>query len=130
MWLSSGLITIIIQTNPDIGNTGNAFDWCHNFFTEGDATIIILPDPGASGTVSIVPSSQVIFIGEPGEYSSAYNGTASILLSRAPGIFGEVVVTWSLTPRDMTAFMQVEGSVTFLNLQQTASIILQVSSYI
>ncbi|KAK7486836.1 hypothetical protein BaRGS_00021983 [Batillaria attramentaria] len=93
--------------------------------TEGDATVIVLPDPGASGTISIVPDSRNVLIGEPGEYSPAYDGTVDIVLSRATGIFGEVVVTWALTPRDTTAFMQVEGSVTFLDLQQTATITLQ-----
>ena len=99
---------------------------CFFYLTEGDATVIILADPGASGTISIVPASRAVLIGEPGEHSSAYDGTAKIMLSRAKGIYGEVVVTWVITPRDMDAFMQVEGSVTFLDLQQTANITLQV----
>ena len=94
--------------------------------TEGDATVIILPDPGASGTISIVPASRAVIIGEPGEYSSAYDGTVEMTLSRGTGIYGEVMVTWVITPRDTAAFMQVEGSVTFLDLQQTATITLQV----
>lgn len=31
--------------------------------SEGDATIIVLPDPGASGTVSILPEYKTVYIG-------------------------------------------------------------------
>ena len=94
--------------------------------TEGNAAVVILADSGASGTISVVPDSRAVVIGEPGEPSPAYDGTAAVLLSRDTGIYGEVEVTWALTPRDTVAFMQVEGSVTFLDLQQTATITLQV----
>ncbi|XP_076465116.1 adhesion G-protein coupled receptor V1-like isoform X2 [Babylonia areolata] len=93
--------------------------------TEADARIIIQPDTGASGTISILPASRSVLIGEPGEYSSAYDGTARIELSRAAGIYGEVDVSWVITPRDATAFLQVTGTVKFLDQQQTATIVLQ-----
>lgn len=32
--------------------------------TQGDAQIIVLPDPGASGTVSIVPEQRTVYIGK------------------------------------------------------------------
>lgn len=32
--------------------------------TQGDAQIIVLPDPGASGTVSIKPEQRTVYIGE------------------------------------------------------------------
>lgn len=95
--------------------------------TDGDCTIIILPDPSSSGVVSILPESRSLIVGEPGESSSNYSGSAQVKLTRGEGMFSEVVVTWALTPRDLSAFQQVEGSITFLNLQQTASIILQVA---
>ncbi|KAL8615958.1 hypothetical protein ACOMHN_034634 [Nucella lapillus] len=93
--------------------------------TDADAKITILPDPGASGTISILPASRAVLIGEPREYSPTYDGTAKVELTRATGIYGEVKVTWTLSPRDTAAFLQVEGSVTFLNLQKNATITLQ-----
>ena len=33
--------------------------------TQGDAGITILPDPGASGTVMIMPEHRRVYIGEP-----------------------------------------------------------------
>ncbi|KAI8777860.1 G-protein coupled receptor 98, partial [Biomphalaria glabrata] len=104
---------VAVDNNADISNSA------------GDCKIIIQPDPGASGTISILPDYRWIIVGEPGESSPSYTGIALVNLTRGLGIFGEVTITWSLTPRDLSAFLQVEGSLTFSDLQQTASIVLQ-----
>ncbi|GFR83307.1 G-protein coupled receptor 98-like, partial [Elysia marginata] len=101
------------DNNADISSTG------------GDSTVVILPDSGASGTISVLPDFRSVLVGEPGQSSPSYPGEVEIKLTRGLGIFGEVVITWSLTPRDLSAFLQVEGSLRFRDLQQTASIILQ-----
>lgn len=92
----------------------------------GDATVIISPDPGSSGTVSILPGYRKVYIGEPGESSPTYRGRADVVLSRGAGIFNAITVMWSVTPRSVTAFAQLEGSVEFATLQETATITLQV----
>jgi hypothetical protein len=97
-----------------------------NVSLAGDVTVVILPDPGASGVISIIPASRAVIIGEPGEYSSSYDGTTKLELNRATGVYGEITVTWAITPRDSLAFMQFEGSVTFADLQKTAYLTLQV----
>ncbi|KAH9498632.1 Adhesion G-protein coupled receptor V1 [Bulinus truncatus] len=126
--------TIVLQTRPD-----NILEGREEFTvslvaadnnadisnTAGDCKVVILPDPGASGTIAVLPESRWIIVGEPGEYSPSYTGAAEVKLTRGLGMFGEVTITWSLTPRDLSAFLQVEGSLTFSDLQQTASIILQ-----
>ncbi|KAL3865787.1 hypothetical protein ACJMK2_043142 [Sinanodonta woodiana] len=94
--------------------------------TQGDARVRILPDPGASGTVSILPASRTVYIGEPGESNPNYDGKVPIVLTRGQGIYGEITASWSIVPRDISAFAQVEGMVHFMDLQQTASIIVQV----
>ena len=96
-------------------------------YPDGDSTVVILPDGGASGTISILPETRSVLVGEPGESKPGYPGEVEIKLTRGQGIFGEVVVTWSLTPRNLSAFLQVEGSLKFLDLQQTVSIVLQVN---
>ena len=65
-------------------------------------------------------------IGEPGESEPSYDGKVQIVLTRGAGIYGDISVTWSVTPRDEMAFLQVEGMVNMADLQQTATIILQV----
>ncbi|VDI35962.1 G-protein coupled receptor 98 [Mytilus galloprovincialis] len=91
----------------------------------GDASVVLLPDLGSAGTVRILPDYNTVYIGEPGESSSTYNGQVEIVLTRGAGIYGNIAVTWVLTPRDLEAFMQVEGTVQFVDLQQTAKITLQ-----
>ncbi|KAK3601208.1 hypothetical protein CHS0354_004408 [Potamilus streckersoni] len=93
--------------------------------TQGDARVRILPDPGASGTVSILPESRIVYIGEPGESNPNYDGKAQIALTRGLGIYGEITTSWSIVPRDISAFAQVEGIIHFMDLQQTATIIVQ-----
>ncbi|XP_055956200.1 adhesion G-protein coupled receptor V1 [Patella vulgata] len=93
--------------------------------TQGDATVVILPDVGASGTISILSDYRTVYIGEAGESSPGYDGRTEIKITRGDGIYGEVQITWSITPRDGQAFLQQEGSVRFVYLQQQASIILQ-----
>lgn len=95
----------------------------------GDASVVLLPDLGSAGTVRILPDYNTVYIGEPGESSSTYNGQVEIVLTRGAGIYGNIAVTWVLTPRDLEAFMQVEGTVQFVDLQQTAKITLQVFYY-
>lgn len=92
----------------------------------GDAVIVLLPDPGSAGTVMILPEYTTVYIGEPGESSSTYNGQVEIVLSRGAGIYGNIAVSWAITPRDIDAFMQVEGTVQFGDLQPTGKIVLQV----
>ncbi|XP_069137444.1 adhesion G-protein coupled receptor V1-like isoform X2 [Argopecten irradians] len=93
--------------------------------SQGDATVIISPDPGASGTISILPEFRKVYIGEPGESSPSYNGQVQIVVTRGQGIFGAIAVTWSVTPREMSTFLQSEGTVQFSDLQQKATITLQ-----
>ena len=64
--------------------------------------------------------------GEPGESKPNYDGKVQVVLTRGAGIYGDISVTWSVTPRDERAFLQVEGMVNMADLQQTATIILQV----
>lgn len=91
---------------------------------EGDATIVILADRGASGVISIKPDSRFVVVGEPSE---DYTGKAEVHLVRTGGIFGEVKVTWQIVKRDLTAFVQTQGEVLFENKQPTMSILIQVS---
>ncbi|KAJ8304146.1 hypothetical protein KUTeg_017729 [Tegillarca granosa] len=126
--------TITLRTKPDTILEGqerfivslitadNNADISH---TKGDAIVIISPDPGASGTISILPQYRQLQIGEPGESSPSYNGQVKIVLTRGAGIYGDIDVTWSLTPRETTQFLQIEGTVRFVDLQQTATITLQ-----
>lgn len=94
--------------------------------TQGDCTVIVEPDPGAQGTISIPPDYRTVYIGEPGESDPSYNGQVKVMITRGLGIYGSISVTWSLTPRETTAFHQVEGIVNMADLQQTAYITLQV----
>lgn len=128
--------TIVLRTKPDTVLEGeeqfhislitadNSADISHS---EGDASIIILPNPGASGMVQILPEYRYIYIGEPGESSPSYDGKVEIVLTRGLGIYGAIAVTWSVTPRNLTAFLQVEGIAYFADLQQKTVITLQVN---
>ncbi|XP_061172919.1 adhesion G-protein coupled receptor V1-like [Saccostrea echinata] len=93
--------------------------------TLGDSTIIVEADPGARGTISILPEYRTVYIGEPGESSPSYDGQVKVMITRGLGIYGSVSVTWSLIPRATTAFHQVEGIVNMADLQQTTFITLQ-----
>ncbi|XP_052793587.1 adhesion G-protein coupled receptor V1-like [Mya arenaria] len=93
--------------------------------TQGDARIRVLPDPGASGTISIMQEHRKVYIGEPGESSPNYAGQVQVVLTRGEGIYGDVSVSWAITPRDESAFLQVEGTVTIANLQKQAAITIQ-----
>ncbi len=90
--------------------------------TEGDATIIILADEGASGIISIATHSRVAYIGEP---VADYDGISQLELIRDNGIFGTVTVTWQVIPRDLTAFVQTQGDVTFEDGQASVWAVLQ-----
>ncbi|XP_041376199.1 adhesion G-protein coupled receptor V1-like [Gigantopelta aegis] len=92
--------------------------------TKRDATIVILPNSGASGLVSVEEDSRLVYIGEPGESSPSYKGEAQIVISRGAGIFGDISVTWSITPYEQQAFLQLEGTVRFVDLQQKATIVI------
>lgn len=50
-------------------------------------------------------------------------------MTRGDGIYGDISVTWSITPRDESAFLQVEGTLSIVDLQQNAVITLQVSKF-
>ncbi|XP_077792347.1 adhesion G-protein coupled receptor V1 isoform X2 [Podarcis muralis] len=88
----------------------------------GVATITVLGDLGASGIVGIASSSTHILIGEP---IGKYNGTAFIGLVRGPGIFGEVTVSWNITPPDQKKFAEVSGMLTMKDRQSAAIVLIQ-----
>ncbi|NXU16592.1 GPR98 protein, partial [Pardalotus punctatus] len=88
----------------------------------GVATIIIVGDEGASGVVGIAPSSKHVLIGEP---SGNYNGTALISLIRGPGIFGEIIIYWNITPPHQTEFTEVLGTLTMRDRQSAAVVLIQ-----
>ncbi|XP_016160310.1 PREDICTED: G-protein coupled receptor 98 [Ficedula albicollis] len=88
----------------------------------GVATVIIIGDEGASGVVGIAHSSRHILIGEP---SGNYNGTALISLVRGPGIFGEMIVYWNITPSHQTEFIEVSGTLTMRDRQSAAVVLIQ-----
>ncbi|NWU68697.1 GPR98 protein, partial [Pterocles burchelli] len=88
----------------------------------GVATIIILGDKRASGMVGIAHSSKQILIGEP---SGNYNGTALISLIRGPGIFGEVIINWNITPPHHTEFVETSGTLTMQDQQSAAVVLIQ-----
>ncbi|NXY21530.1 GPR98 protein, partial [Atrichornis clamosus] len=88
----------------------------------GVATIIILGDEGASGVVGIAHSSKHVLIGEP---SGNYNGTALISLIRGPGIFGEIIIYWNITPPHHTEFIEVSGTLTMRDRQSAAVVLIQ-----
>ncbi|NXE93985.1 GPR98 protein, partial [Menura novaehollandiae] len=90
----------------------------------GVATIIILGDEGASGVVGIAHSSKHVLIGEP---SGNYNGTALISLIRGPGIFGEIIIYWNITPPHHTEFIEVSGTLTMRDRQSAAVVLIQVA---
>ncbi|NWV81048.1 GPR98 protein, partial [Dasyornis broadbenti] len=88
----------------------------------GVATIIIVGDEGAAGVVGIAHSSQHVLIGEP---SGNYNGTALISLIRGPGIFGEIVIYWNITPPHQTEFVEVSGTLSMRDRQSAAVVLIQ-----
>ncbi|XP_039423368.1 adhesion G-protein coupled receptor V1 isoform X14 [Corvus cornix cornix] len=88
----------------------------------GVATIIIMGDEGASGVVGIAHSSKHVLIGEP---SGNYNGTALISLVRGPGIFGEIIIYWNITPPHQTEFTKVSGTLTMRDRQSAAVVLIQ-----
>ncbi|XP_069483725.1 adhesion G-protein coupled receptor V1 isoform X2 [Ambystoma mexicanum] len=89
---------------------------------DGTATIIILGDEGASGMVGIASTSSHVLIGEP---SGSYNGTTLISLVRGPGIFGEISVSWNITPPLGKEFAATSGKLTMRDLQSAAVILIQ-----
>ena len=64
--------------------------------------------------------------GESGESDPNYNGKLQVMVTRGNGIYGDISVSWSITPRDESAFLQVEGILNIADLQQTAAITIQV----
>ncbi|KAJ8380590.1 hypothetical protein SKAU_G00013680 [Synaphobranchus kaupii] len=89
----------------------------------GTASVVILGDRGAMGTVAVAESSMNILIGEP---QGAYNGTALVSLVRGPGIFGEIQVYWNITPNVDSEFEETSGVVTMRDRQSAATIRLKV----
>ncbi|XP_077203699.1 adhesion G-protein coupled receptor V1 isoform X3 [Paroedura picta] len=88
----------------------------------GIATITVLGDQGASGVVGVASSSAHILIGEP---IGRYNGTAFIGLERGPGIFGEVTVSWNITPPHQKEFADISGTLTMRDRQSAAVVLIQ-----
>nr|XP_047904941.1 adhesion G-protein coupled receptor V1 isoform X8 [Anser cygnoides] len=88
----------------------------------GQATIIIMGDEGASGVVGIAHSSKHVLIGEP---SANYSGTALISLTRGPGIFGEILIYWNITPPHHMEFAEISGTLTMQDRQSAAVVLIQ-----
>ncbi|NXG74231.1 GPR98 protein, partial [Baryphthengus martii] len=88
----------------------------------GVATIIIVGDEGASGVVGVAHSSKHVLIGEP---SGNYNGTALISLIRGPGIFGDIIIYWNITPPHHTEFIETSGTLTMRDRQSAAVVLIQ-----
>uniref|UniRef100_A0ABM5FTD0 Adhesion G-protein coupled receptor V1 isoform X1 n=1 Tax=Pogona vitticeps TaxID=103695 RepID=A0ABM5FTD0_9SAUR len=88
----------------------------------GMATIMILGDQGASGIVGIAPSSTRVLIGEP---IGKYNGTAFIGIVRGPGFFGELTVSWNITPPEKKEFAEISGTFTMKDKQSAAVVLIQ-----
>uniref|UniRef100_K7FWY2 Adhesion G protein-coupled receptor V1 n=1 Tax=Pelodiscus sinensis TaxID=13735 RepID=K7FWY2_PELSI len=122
--------TIVLQAIQDSLLEGNEMYIIQLVSTEnaeispinGQATIVILGDQGASGVVGIAPSSNHILIGEP---SGKYNGTAFISLVRGPGIFGEVTVSWNITPPLQKEFAEISGTLMMRDKQSAAIVLIQ-----
>ena len=95
--------------------------------TQGDATVIILPDSGASGHISILPVSRFIIMGEP---SAQYDGIADVKITRGSGMFGTIRATWQIVPREIDGFVQHQGEVVFEDKQRDAVITIQVNKII
>ena len=88
-----------------------------------DATVIILAEAGASGMVAVDITSTRLLLGEP---YPGYDGKGEVHLTRGPGVFGTVKVTWQIVPRESDAFVQTQGEVTFYNEQAEAVVLVQV----
>nr|XP_014349406.1 PREDICTED: G-protein coupled receptor 98 [Latimeria chalumnae] len=89
---------------------------------DGSATIIVLGDGEAAGTVGVAPSSRQVLIGEP---MGKYNGTAIISIVRGPGIFGAITVYWNITPPSMNTFTETSGILIMEDRQSAATILIQ-----
>ncbi|XP_015216090.2 adhesion G-protein coupled receptor V1 isoform X1 [Lepisosteus oculatus] len=89
---------------------------------DGFASVVILGDQGALGTVEIAKSSQNILIGEP---VGTYNGSALVSIVRGPGIFGEITVYWNITPPIASEFEETSGKVVMRDRQSAATIRIQ-----
>ncbi|XP_035665839.1 adhesion G-protein coupled receptor V1-like [Branchiostoma floridae] len=123
--------TITLRTYPDDILEGeerftlsltNANNGAEVSPVRGSATVIIQPNTGAAGNVSIVPVSRNVFVGEPDDN---YDGSASISLTRGVGIYGTVQVTWLLTPSEADTFQQTSGLVVFQDRQQNVTFDIQ-----
>ena len=73
--------------------------------------------------ICIFFQSRFVLMGEP---SVDYDGLAQIILKRSMGNFGEVHVTWQIVRRDLDAFVQHQGDVSFADKQESAVITVQV----
>lgn len=87
-------------------------------------TVVIMADLDISGTVSIMPASQQIYVGQS-QNGSLING--QIQLTRTVGMYGVVTVAWQiLNSPDSSIFAQSQGYVTFEDLQANVTISIQV----
>ncbi|XP_075895105.1 adhesion G-protein coupled receptor V1 isoform X2 [Nelusetta ayraudi] len=87
----------------------------------GMATVSIRADKAALGIIGVAESSRNVLIGEP---RGSYNGTAVVSLVRGPGVFGEVQLHWNITPAAVSEFQAISGTLTMVDRQSTATIIL------
>ncbi|XP_048257204.1 adhesion G-protein coupled receptor V1-like isoform X2 [Haliotis rufescens] len=125
--------SIVLQTKPDtilegeerfVVSLTSASNNANIAVKQADATVIIAANGGSSGTVSIEATSRTVYIGEP-NVAQGYNGQTEIVLTRGNGIYGAISVTWSLSPRESQQFQQVEGTINFVDQQQTATVVLE-----
>ena len=72
-------------------------------------------------TVLLTPQ---VLVGEP---SGDYDGTARIVLTRNVGVYGQVTVSWQITPRTPQAFVMTQDEVDFEDQQQEAVLVIQVN---
>uniref|UniRef100_A0A3B4G959 Adhesion G-protein coupled receptor V1 n=1 Tax=Pundamilia nyererei TaxID=303518 RepID=A0A3B4G959_9CICH len=92
---------------------------------EGEERFTVQLFPADSGAVidPLNGSSRSILIGEP---QGNYNGSARVSLVRGPGVFGEVLVYWNITPAAVSEFEAIFGTVTMRDGQSTATITIKV----
>lgn len=136
MYLLQGesMKTLVLQTKPDSVLEGeehftltliSADNGALISPTLGVATVAILADQAASGQISVAPESSVVVIGRP---QGSYDGSGEVKLLRTIGVYGTVQVVWQILSPNSDLFLVTSGTVTFEDMQSTASFFVQVSS--
>lgn len=88
-------------------------------------TVVIMADLDVSGTVSVMPMSQQVYVGQS-QNGNIINGL--IQLTRTAGMYGTVAVAWQISNSPgSSVFVQSQGYVTFEDLQANVTINIQVN---